>query len=59
MTSEYSDVPPGLFTKYKGCNKKILDVLGLDTSYPPCKCEDCDEPIETKLIGDWKGNIFE
>ena len=28
--------------KYIGCNKKVLEALGLDTSYPPCKCEDCN-----------------
>jgi len=50
MSSEYSDVPPGLFTKrivtdkitYRGCNKKTLEALGLDSSYPKCKCEDCN-----------------
>ena len=28
--------------KYIGCNKKVIEALGLDTSYPPCKCEDCN-----------------
>jgi len=31
--------------KYKGCNKKTLEALGLDTSYPPCKCEQCNNEL--------------
>ena len=42
---------------YKGCNKKTLDALGLDTSYPPCKCEECVKQTG-KLIGDCKGNVW-
>ena len=46
--------------KYKGCNKKTLETLGLDSSYPKCKCKECTEPkkIVGKMIGDWKGNVW-
>lgn len=30
---------------YIGCNKKVLEALGLDSSYPPCKCEQCETTI--------------
>lgn len=48
--------------KYKGCNKKILESLGLDTSYPKCKCEECNDNNDDKTkgtkIGDWNGNVW-
>ena len=42
---------------YKGCNKKTLDALGIDNSYPECKCKECVEKKGVK-IGDWKGNVW-
>lgn len=44
--------------KYKGCNKKTLNALGLDDAYPPCKCEECIEQ-KGRTIGDWNGNVWE
>jgi hypothetical protein len=47
----------GILMKYKGCNKKVLEALGLDDSYPPCGCKECIN-IKDRTIGDFNGNVW-